>query len=86
LLQGEVSTESKDLALVNQVKGFVPFSGPRLCNRLLDKLDSFRAGVGEEISDEISANVGLLLGDRAGSLAQILQPNTCVYISLFLHR
>lgn len=84
MLEGEVSTESKDLALVHQVEGFVPFSRPRLCNGLLDEFDPFWTRVGEQISNKISANVSLLLGDGAGSLAQVLQPDTCVVISLVI--
>jgi hypothetical protein len=51
---------------------------------LLNELDPIGTRVGEEVSDEISPNVGLLLGDRAGSLAQVLQPDTFVYISLVI--
>jgi hypothetical protein len=76
LLEGEVATEAEDLALVDEIEGLFPLSGPWLCNGLFLELNPVGSRLGKQVFDQISANVRLLISNRTSLLAKILQPDT----------
>lgn len=51
LLEGEVAAEAEDLALVDEVEGLFPLSGPWLCDGLFLELNSVGSRLGEQVLD-----------------------------------